>query len=340
VAGAGDVNGDGYADVIVGASDYDAGETDEGAAFIFQGGAAGIADGSPATAAAQLEADQAFSWLGSSVSGAGDVNGDGYADVIVGATDYDAGKTDEGAAFVFLGGAGGVASGGPASANAQLVARQVDAFLGWSVSGAGDVNGDGFADVIVGATDYDAGEVDEGIALVFLGNGGADGRSVLTRQMRGSLTSVPVEPWGLSYATDRFAIELAATHPMGRGRVKLEAETCPLAVPFEDASCAQHMTPSWVDVTATSGGVLLNETISGLAPSSLYRWRARVLYAPFGVTEAGITPPPNPAHGPWRRVSAQAVEADVRTIPEPGRLLMLGAGIAFLRLIGRRRAAR
>ena len=337
VSGAGDVNGDGYADVIVGASDYDAGETDEGAAFVFLGSATGIANATPATADAQLEADQPFSWLGASVSGAGDVNGDGYADVIVGASDYDAGKTDEGAAFVFLGGAAGIANGNPATADAQIAARQVEAYLGWSVSGAGDVNGDGYADVIVGATDYDAGETDEGAAFVFLGNGGADGRTVLTRQLRGTAGSLPVEPWGGSYALDRFKFEMAATHPMGRERVKLEAEICPPGAPFGTPSCNSQVSPSWVDVTSTLGGVLLSEMVSGLAGDNLYRWRARVLYARFGVTEAGITPPPNPAHGPWRRVSAQAVEADVRTVPEPGSLLLLSSGIALLLLLGRGR---
>ena len=59
MASAGDVNGDGYADVIVGALFYDAGQTDEGAAFVFLGSASGIADGNPATAHAQLESDQA-----------------------------------------------------------------------------------------------------------------------------------------------------------------------------------------------------------------------------------------------------------------------------------------
>ena len=51
MSGAGDVNGDGYADVIGGAYFYDDGETDEGAAFVYLGGAQGIVDGSPANAA-------------------------------------------------------------------------------------------------------------------------------------------------------------------------------------------------------------------------------------------------------------------------------------------------
>ena len=119
------MNGDGYADVIVGAHYYDAGQSNEGAAFVFLGSASGIADGSPATAAAQLESDQAVSpYLGLSVSGAGDVNGDGYADVIVGAHYYDAGQSNEGAAFVFLGSASGIADGSPATAAAQLESDQ------------------------------------------------------------------------------------------------------------------------------------------------------------------------------------------------------------------------
>jgi hypothetical protein len=81
VAGAGDVNGDGYSDVIVGAHGYDNGQTNEGSAFVYHGSASGIST----TAAAVLESNQANALMGYSVAGAGDVNGDGYSDVIVGA---------------------------------------------------------------------------------------------------------------------------------------------------------------------------------------------------------------------------------------------------------------
>jgi hypothetical protein len=90
---------------------------------------------------------------------------------------------------------------------------------------------------------------------------------------------------------------------------------CEAGLAFGDVGCGSKVGTSWVDVTASSGGVILTETIGGLSIGELYRWRARVLHAPYSVTESGITAPPNPAHGPWRRVSGQAVEADVRVLP-------------------------
>jgi hypothetical protein len=156
VSGAGDVNGDGYGDVIVGAPFYDAGQGDEGAAFVFLGSASGIASGTSADAAARLESDQPSAWFGWSVAGAGDVNGDGYADVIVGAVNYDDGQSEEGAAFVFLGSGSGIASGAPASAATRIEGGAVHALLGRNVAAAGDVNGDGYGDVLVSGAFWNA----------------------------------------------------------------------------------------------------------------------------------------------------------------------------------------
>ena len=79
------------------------------------------------------------------------MNGDGYADVIVGAPDYDNGQADEGRAFVYHGSARPGLSGTPRPGRPRAT-RPAPSF-GWSVGTAGDVNGDGYADVIVGARD-------------------------------------------------------------------------------------------------------------------------------------------------------------------------------------------
>jgi len=162
VSGAGDVNGDGYSDVIAGAPGYDNPEINEGAAFIYHGSATGISS----TPAAILESNQVNANLGYSVSGAGDVNGDGYSDVIVGAWLYDNGSTDEGGAFVYHGSPTGINT----VAAIQIESNQAGAQLGYSVAGAGDVNNDGFSDVIIGSWLYDNPEINEGVAFVHHGS--------------------------------------------------------------------------------------------------------------------------------------------------------------------------
>jgi hypothetical protein len=310
VASAGDVNGDGFADVIVGAPFWEntvGGQVDEGAAFVFLGSASGVAYGTPTNAHAQLEANRSSSSFGWSVASAGDVDGDGYADVVVGAPAYDNPTGNEGVAYVFLGSASGVAHGNPTTALAQIESDQIDALLGESVASAGDVNGDGFADVIAGARRYSGGQTGEGGAFVLEGNRNRDGRRVQVRQRRGDGSGVAVQPWGRVSDTS-FSAELRASHPQGGGRVRAQLQACPQGVPFGDPGCSSALTPSWIPVSGATPDVAISHTFSGLLANQLYRWRARVLHAPA----TGPTPA-NPAHGPWRRVGAQSVEADLRT---------------------------
>jgi len=117
------------------------------------------------------ESDQAFAYFGGSVGTAGDVNGDGYADVIVGAVYYDNGQTDEGRAFVYHGSASGLSM----TPNWTAESDQAGASFGGSVGTAGDVNGDGYADVIVGANGYDNDQTEEGRAFVYHGSAGSLG---------------------------------------------------------------------------------------------------------------------------------------------------------------------
>jgi hypothetical protein len=162
VASAGDVNGDGYSDVVVGAYAFDNGEADEGRAFLFLGSASGLAS----TPAWTAESNQVGATFGTSVASAGDVNGDGYSDVVVAASSFDNGESDEGRVFLYLGSASGLASTPVWTAESN----QVGARFGTSVASAGDVNGDGYSDVVVGARSFDNGESDEGGAFLFVGS--------------------------------------------------------------------------------------------------------------------------------------------------------------------------
>ncbi len=133
VASAGDVNGDGYGDVVVGAYG-------ERRAYLYLGSAAGPASGAAWTA----HSENSRSYLGSSVAAAGDVNGDGYEDVVIGGDAGDRG----GLVHLYLGSALGL------SANAVWSQESDETSFGSSVATGGDVNGDGYADILIGEAGY------------------------------------------------------------------------------------------------------------------------------------------------------------------------------------------
>jgi hypothetical protein len=145
VASAGDVNGDGFADLVVGARYADpGGRSNAGTASVFLGSASGVS----AMPARVLEGAEAGDFFGSSFASGGDVNGDGYADLVVGAMyATPGGRIGAGTVSVFHGSASGVGAA-PARVLHGVAAHDV---FGGSVASAGDVNGDGYADLVVGA---------------------------------------------------------------------------------------------------------------------------------------------------------------------------------------------
>ncbi len=157
VAWVGDVNGDGYDDLLIGAFRYpEIGSV--GKAYLYFGGPA-----------LDLVADLVISppaggagWFGVSVASAGDFNGDDYPDFIIGAQQ----SGYEGKAFIYY--------GGPsldAVPDLTLIGESTGSLtaFGASVASAGDVNEDGFDDVIVGAPWYGSGGNQPGRAYVFFG---------------------------------------------------------------------------------------------------------------------------------------------------------------------------
>jgi hypothetical protein len=182
IAGAGDVNGDGYDDIAIGARGYDAvltasADDNTGRSYVFFGGPWFVGVGAE-HADVVLTGAAAGDQFGSAVAIAGDVNSDGYSEVLVGVQKSDAGGLDSGAAALYYG-RGNWGSPVPVQFGG---AAEGDAF-GAAVARAGDLNRDGFADVVVSA--YLAGPDDNGAASFFLGNSGS------TPTTAGTITGEP-----------------------------------------------------------------------------------------------------------------------------------------------------
>lgn len=159
---AGDVDHDGYDDVVVGGSVHANGNR-FGRAYLYKGSATGLGS-SPGW---MVQATQPDSNFGGAVGTAGDVNGDGYADVVVGAPDYFA----AGGVSVYYGSATGPAT----TASWKVTSEQNNSHFGFSVGTAGDVNGDGYSDMIVGAFHYYYEWLQTPIGRAFVYQGGPAG---------------------------------------------------------------------------------------------------------------------------------------------------------------------
>jgi hypothetical protein len=157
VSGAGDIDGDGVSDMLVGASTNDAGATNGGAVYLLYGGHLGSGSASLTGADVRFVGETAEANLGIMAQAAGDVDGDGNPDLILGSyQDGQVSGVGTSAAYVFRG-PFSAGSHGSSTADLTLLSESSGDDVGYCVAGAGDVDGDGLSDVLIGAKDGDGG---------------------------------------------------------------------------------------------------------------------------------------------------------------------------------------
>ena len=179
LANAGDVDGDGKDDLLIGAHLVNDVATDSGAAYLVKGSASWSSKSlSPTTGASTafispgtVASDAAY--VGFAIAGAGDVNGDDKADILVGANQYD---YVSGATTLANAGIAGLWYGGTTGSSERMTAADViflgtaaNQGVGYTVSSAGDVDADGFADILIASAQDDTTATNAGAAWLLYG---------------------------------------------------------------------------------------------------------------------------------------------------------------------------
>lgn len=281
---AGDVDGDGYADIAIGAYEYDSPPlfNDAGKLYVYYGGPSG-----PGATANWTRIGSTSDYLGFSVGAAGDVDADGYSDLAAGARGASGAA---GALRVYYGGNGGLPG------TSLLVTASTALNFGASVASI-DRNGDGFSDVAVGS-DLTTGN--DGRVWIAHGNrGGASdlpAREVLARQV--DRLGLPVGEQAQQRTSGRHDVRATGWSAGGDMQVRLVLEAKPIGQSFDRTNTRVS---SWSETV--NGSVPLSARYDDLE-RKLYRWRARV---------AGADP--RFPGSPWKTLSAEGGgEADFRAL--------------------------
>jgi hypothetical protein len=192
----GDIDADGYGDLLVGAYGNQTGGRDAGAAYVLYGPVLGSVD---------LAASTGLLWgvarsdhAGVDVAVLGDTDGDTVSEVAVGATGVDAAASAAGAVYIFGGGPTGSLS--MASADAEITGEDTSDTLGGDIAGGADTNGDGLADMILGCANDDVSGA--GTVFVFEGPLTSGAASAVAAALLTGVTANDAAGSGVDFAGD------------------------------------------------------------------------------------------------------------------------------------------
>ncbi|HTO05471.1 MAG TPA: FG-GAP-like repeat-containing protein [Myxococcota bacterium] len=293
VACAGDVNGDTLADVAVGEAEYSVTiGAQQGRVRVFNGGPT-LPGAAPAITLAGTQAGGRF---GAGIGGGGDVDADGFGDLVVGQQWFSDGAAPfEGRAFAFLGSPTGLDVTRSVTLPLPAPAGAVTADFGRDVADDFDFNGDGFADVLIGAFTVPRGNLSTSGAVFVNFGGGSQGTPRIPRMTHDNPVGPPLALLGATNPADArlFNVRSLPRSAAGRTRVRQEVQTKIGGQPFDGglptflSALQDSGATDFIDVEShCNTGILLG------GPSC--RWRTRLRTTnPFFPRTPWLSPPGN-----------------------------------------------